>query len=65
MAEMTQTQARKALRAAIKASGLSQTKYAELVLLRDRRTISRWLKGDNDIPEKVVRFLAEEPDQAA
>ena len=42
------------LDAAIKASGLSARKFAELVLVRDERTIRRWLAGDSPIP-KVVR----------
>lgn len=44
------------LSAAIEQSGLSARKYAELVLVRDERTIRRWLKGDSPIP-KVVREM--------
>jgi hypothetical protein len=44
------------LAAAIKASGLSARKFAELVLVRDERTVRRWLAGDSPIP-KVVREM--------
>jgi hypothetical protein len=44
------------LAAAIKASGLSARQYAERVLVRDERTIRRWLAGDSPIP-KVVREM--------
>jgi hypothetical protein len=46
------------LAAAIKASGLSARQYAERVLVRDERTIRRWLAGDSPIP-KVVREMLE------
>lgn len=46
------------LRSAIERSGLSARQYAETVLLRDERTVRRWLAGDSPIPEPVVRFLA-------
>lgn len=45
------------LRSAIQASGLSARKYAVKVLLRDERTIRRWLAGDTPIPPAVVTFL--------
>lgn len=41
---------------AIDRSGLSARKFAELVLVRDERTIRRWLKGESPIP-KVVREM--------
>ncbi len=44
------------LAAAIERSGLSARKFAELVLVRDERTIRRWLAGDSPIP-KVVRDM--------
>lgn len=40
------------LRAKIKASGLSQAAYARTVLLREPRTVARWLKG-GPIPKVV------------
>lgn len=45
------------LRAAIARSGLSARAYATEVLLRDERTVRRWLAGDSPIPEPVVSFL--------
>jgi hypothetical protein len=45
------------LREVIKASGLSDRRFAVEVLLRDERTIRRWLAGDSPIPEPVVAFL--------
>ena len=44
------------IQAAIKASGLSARKYAELVLLRDERTVRRWVSGESPIP-KIVREM--------
>ena len=45
------------LRDAIKASGLSARRFAREVLLRDERTVRRWLAGDSPIPEPVVAYL--------
>lgn len=45
------------LRTSIEASGLSARRYAAEVLLRDERTVRRWLAGDSPIPEPVVLFL--------
>lgn len=45
------------LREAIDKSGLSARRYAEDVLLRDERTVRRWLAGDSPVPIPVVRFL--------
>jgi Arc/MetJ family transcription regulator len=39
--------------AAIKASGLSARKFAVTVLIRDERTIRRWLAGENPLPQAV------------
>ena len=44
----------------IAASGLSAVKYAREVLLRDPRTIRRWLAGDSPIPREVLAFLAKQ-----
>lgn len=43
---------------AIEASGLSARKFATTVLMRDERTVRRWLRGETPIPEVVMRFLA-------
>lgn len=48
------------LRTAIEASGLSARRFAREVLVRDERTIRRWLAGDSPIPEAVVAFLNKE-----
>lgn len=45
------------LRAAIKRSGLSNRQYAETVLMRDERTVRRWLAGKQAMPAVVVRSL--------
>ena len=44
------------IRAAIEASGLSARKYAEMVLVRDERTVRRWASGKSPIP-KIVREM--------
>lgn len=49
------------LRAAIARSGLSATKYAELVLIREPRTIRRWLAGTSPIPHAVLEMLRQPP----
>lgn len=48
------------LRAAIEASGLSATQYARQILIRNPRTVRRWLAGDSPIPEAVRDFLHEQ-----
>lgn len=45
------------LRAAIAASGLSSAAYATDVLMRDPRTIRRWLEGKAPMPPAVVEYL--------
>lgn len=47
------------IRAAINASGLSARRFAVEVLIRDERTIRRWLAGDSPIPD-VVRVRLRE-----
>lgn len=42
----------------IAASGLSAERYARDVLLRNPRTVRRWLAGDSPIPREVRAFLA-------
>jgi hypothetical protein len=44
------------IQSAIATSGLSARKYAEMVLLRDERTVRRWVAGKSPIP-KVVREM--------
>lgn len=44
------------LRAAIAASGLSARRFAVEVLIRDERTVRRWLAGD-EMPAVVRAFL--------
>ncbi len=50
---------KKLLKDAIEASGLSDRRFATEVLIRDERTVRRWLKGDSPIPAVVVEFLRE------
>lgn len=45
------------LRSAIERSGFSARAFATDVLLRDERTVRRWLAGDSPIPEPVTAFL--------
>ena len=48
----------------IAASGLSARQYAVTVLLRDERTVRRWLAGDSPIPAPVLTFLRSEASHA-
>lgn len=50
---------REMLAKAIEASGLSARRFAAEVLLRDERTIRRWLAEDSPIPATVVKWLRE------
>jgi hypothetical protein len=45
------------LRRVIEASGMSARRFAREVLLRDERTVRRWIAGDSPIPEPVVAYL--------
>ena len=45
------------LQQCIEASGLSARRFAVEVLLRDERTIRRWLSGDSPIPRVVLDWL--------
>lgn len=47
------------LRKRIDESGLSARRYATEVLIRDERTVRRWLEGDR-IPNVVMDFLRRE-----
>lgn len=44
---------------AIEASGLSARRFAAEILLRDERTVRRWLAGDSPIPKPVMDWLRE------
>ena len=46
------------LLAAIRASGMTAATYARSVLIRDPRTVRRWLAGDSPIPAAVLALLA-------
>jgi hypothetical protein len=48
------------LRDMIHGSGMSARAFAEKMLLRDERTVRRWLAGDSPIPAPVVRWLEEQ-----
>ncbi len=48
------------LRSAIERSGLSARQYAMTVLLRDERTVRRWLAGEAPIPDPVLTFLEQQ-----
>ena len=45
------------LRLVIQRSGLSITEYAKTVLVRDPRTLRRWLSGERQIPQAVLDRL--------
>lgn len=45
------------LRDAIRQSGLSLNQYARQVLVRDERTIRRWLSGERHIPQAVLDLI--------
>lgn len=46
------------LREAVRASGLSRSRYAREVLVRDPRTLRRWLAGSSPIPASVIAHLS-------
>ncbi len=41
----------------IASSGLSVRQWAKQVVLREERTVRRWIAGDSPIPQVVVEFL--------
>ena len=45
------------LREAIRRSGLTHSAFARRVVVRDPRTVRRWLSGRQMIPESVLRRL--------
>ena len=53
----TRTEQADLLRSRIEASGLSARRFALEVLLREDRTIRRWLDGKSPIPKVVLAWL--------
>ncbi len=47
----------------IEESGLSASRFARDVLIRDPRTVRRWFSGDGPIPRRVLEWL-EQPEVA-
>ena len=56
-APATRSEAMALLRAAIDRAGLSASEYARAVLIRDPRTLRRWLSGESPIPQSVLDHL--------
>jgi hypothetical protein len=55
----TRSEAAAILRAAIQRTGLSVSQYAARVLVRESRTVRRWLAGELQIPRAVLDRLKE------
>ena len=53
------------LKQAIELSGLSDRQFAKQVLIRDERTIRRWIAGDRPIPQAVREKIDELLDSPA
>ena len=64
-AEPSEGTATDVLRFHIAASGMSARQFARRILLRDERTVRRWLAGTSPIPAPVVEFLERTPAPAA
>lgn len=47
------------VRLAIRRSGMSARRWAEQMMVRDERTVRRWVAGDIDIPDVALRRIAE------
>ena len=45
------------LRADMARRGISLREYAETVLIRDVRTVRRWLAGERQIPRAVLELI--------
>lgn len=58
MAILTAAEYRELLRGRIEASGLSVRKFARTVLIREERTIWRWLNDNSPIPHVVKEWLS-------
>ncbi len=54
---MTDQAAIDALRRRMEYSGLSQEEFAHTIVMRELRTVTRWLSGDYPIPKVVKRWL--------
>ncbi len=54
----TQAGRRRLLTRCIKESGMSQRDFAISVLVRDARTLRRWLTGERPVPKLVAYCLA-------
>jgi hypothetical protein len=54
---LDQATALRLLREAIRQSGMSASRYARRVLIRNDRTVRRWLAGESPIPDAVRAFL--------
>lgn len=54
---LSQATALRLLREAVRRSGLSAQSYARKILIREPRTLRRWLAGDSPIPHSVCDFL--------
>lgn len=52
-----QAEALATLRKVLESSGLSTEQYAERILLREGRTVRRWLADESPIPRVVCRWL--------
>lgn len=57
MTDRTKQEKIATLRAAIARSGLSDRRFATRVLIRDERTLRRWLDGTRPIPQVVLDWL--------
>lgn len=53
----TKTEQIELLRERIDQSGLSATRFALDVMIRDPRNVRRWLSGEQSIPQRVVEWL--------
>ena len=60
MTERTAAENQALLAAAIERSGLSVGAWARSVVIRDPRTVRKWLSGEREIPRAVLGWLHEE-----
>jgi hypothetical protein len=54
----TQAARRRLLARCIRDSGMSQSEFAVSVLVRDARTVRRWLSSERPVPALVAYYLA-------
>jgi hypothetical protein len=57
---MTTQKVRRLLKRRIRESGLSNRKFAERWMVRDERTVRRWLAGE-PIPPRAMEWLEQPP----